>query len=255
MTLGTGRSHRRGGGKSRRGEHSAMLDVVVHMAQAGHIDEFVAPEGSPQLREDGVDPELEALPRPSGLRRFVTMGTMVVTIAACLMLMWSFRLDARYAFATSTPTDLGEVSQIDVASAPVEEYVGLSGTPMLSQAIRYDREFGTQRYALFALAGTEGITPIFVEVPEDPAQAAMTGSRRAFDGRLTTFRALGPRYESLRDSLDRQSSQHVRRDSLLLLADRTPRDAYASVLLVLLFGIFALVNLVMLVRWFRPIRG
>lgn len=217
---------------------------------AEQLDEGLLPEGSPRL-VDGVDPELVALPQPAKGRRILTLVLMAMTVVACLILVRALTPDLRYFMSSSVVSDLGEVTTLAPADTPTERYVHIDARPMASQTIRYDRA-GTR----FALTRLSGPAEVFIEIPEAEGDfAPVTAARREFSGRLTTFRALGSRYEPLRGHLADHMNAHVSRDARVLLVGRTPASAWWTVLAALLCVFFVLLNLVLIVRWFRPLKG
>lgn len=217
---------------------------------AEQLDEGLVPEGSPRL-VDGVDPELVALPQPAKGRRIATLVLMAVTVVACLILVRALMPDLQYFASPAAPAELGEITALAPAETPTERYVHIDGSPMASQTIRYDR--GGGRFALTRLVGPEDV---FIEIPEaEDDFAAITAARREFSGRLTTFRALGSRYEPLRGHLEDHMGAHVSRDARVVLADRTPGSAWWTVLATILCVLSILLNLVLIVRWFRPLKN
>ncbi|MFT5354819.1 MAG: hypothetical protein ACI9KE_002032 [Polyangiales bacterium] len=216
---------------------------------ADQLDEGLVPEGSPRL-VDGVDPELVALPQPSQGRRILTLVLMAMTVVACLILVRALTPDLRYFMSAGAVTELGEITSLAPADTPKERYVHIDGSPMASQTIRYDRAGG--RFALTRLSGPEDV---YIEIPEEEGDfAAITAARREFSGRLTTFRALGSRYEPLRGHLEDHMGAHVSRDARVVLANRTPASAWWTLAAALLCAFFVLLNLVLIVRWFRPLK-
>ena len=216
---------------------------------ADDLDEGLVPEGSPRL-VDGVDPELVALPQPAQGRRVLTLVLMAMTVVACLILVRALTPDIFYFTSAGEAMELGEVTALAPSETPSERYVRVDGRPMASQTIRYDRAGG--RFALTRLGGPEDV---YIEIPEAEGDfAAITAARRDFSGRLTTFRALGSRYEPLRKHLEDHMGTHVARDARVLLVDRTPASAWWTLLAAALCFFFVLLNLVLIVRWFRPLK-
>lgn len=216
--------------------------IVVH-AEHADVDSML-PEGSPRL-VDGVDPDLLELPAPARGRRAIAMAMMALSVIASLALLSGTRRDIAYFFSDSAPTRLGEAVDVRASSLAPNTFVAISGTPMASGTIEYERILGTTRYQLFPLAGQR---TVFVQVPvgSDPG-------RREFSGRLVTFGAL-ERFASLREHLEHQTGASVADDAFVLLADQPPGSYVWSLGLAGLCGLFILLNLLLLARWFRPIR-
>lgn len=216
--------------------------IVVHAEHAS--GDLMLPEGSPGL-VDGVDPDLLELPAPARGRRAIALLMMALSVLASLALLSGTRRDIAYFFADGTPTRLGEAVDLRPSSLQANSFVAISGTPMASGTIEYERILGTTRYELFPLAGQRSV---FVQV-----RAGQDPGRREFSGRLVTFGEF-ERVASLRSPLERQTGASVGDDAFVLLADQPPRSYVWSLGLAGLCGLFILLNLLLLARWFRPIR-
>jgi hypothetical protein len=208
------------------------------------------PGPGPDPGADGPDPELLALPRPPKGRRFLAMTSMGAVVLAALALLLHVRKDAAYRFADARPTELGDVTAVELSALESNRYVRVRGTPMLSRMVRFERSLSGQRYAVFPLAGQR---QIFVQVPldalEDPARAA----QGEFRGRLLTFGELGGRFRSVRLYLARQMDLPVTAESFVVLAEEPPSSySWAVGLCALCIAIIALMGALFL-RWFRPL--
>jgi hypothetical protein len=198
------------------------------------------------LSRDEVDPELLALPAPPRGRRLGTLALMALVVVAAMALAVSLRHDLAYFFASSTTIDLGDVTGVDPAQLEPNSYVRITGTPMISKAVRYRRPIGGARYAVFPLAGQR---TIYVQV-EDRPDAIAHGE---FSGRLVTFSQLGSRMTSVRDYLDEDMALPVSGESFLILADESPGSYGWALLLAALCALFVAIDVVLLLRWFRPL--
>jgi len=190
------------------------------------------------------------LAAPAKGRRFAAMTVMALVVAASIALLTTLRLDVAYFFGSAQATTLGEVTDVDVRDLEANTYVTLSGSPMASGEVRYERVLGNGSYAVFPLAGQRDV---FVQVAVDDARAARDLARREFTGRLVTFGQLGGRAEPVRSYLSDQMGMPVSRESFVLLADEPPGSYTWALALGLMCLLFIVLNVFLLFRWFRPL--
>lgn len=208
--------------------------------------------GPDGLRRDAaIDPELLALPAPPSGRRILSASLIFATIAASLALLGTLRTDLGYFFTQERALDLGEVTALDVASLEPNSFVRVTGTPMASATVHYQRAIGADTYAIFPLAGQRAI---FVSVPTESRGDEARLARREWSGRLVTFGQLGGRLSGVRSYLRARVNMPVTRDSFVLLADEPPGSYGWSVVLAAFCLAFVVLNLALVVRWFRPVR-
>ena len=191
-----------------------------------------------------IDPELVALPAAPAGRRLAVMTVMALAVAMSLAFLFTLRLDIAYFFADDTAHLAGEAVALDVNTLTPNTFVTVSGTPMASGMVRYSR--ASAEYAVFPLAGQRNVF-VQVEVHGD-AQIA----QREFTGRLVTVGDLGSRFSSVSGYLNGMGIP-VSSESMVLLADEPPGTYGWALLLAALCLLFVLVNIVMLLRWFRPL--
>jgi hypothetical protein len=195
---------------------------------------------------DAVDPELLALPAPPRGRRLATLVVMALVVVAAMALAVSLRHDLAYFFSTGQTIDLGDVRSIDPATLEPNTHVRISGTPMMSRAVRYRRVLTGGRYVVFPLAGQR---TVYVQV--DDREDAV--GRNEFSGRLVTFSQLGGRMGAVREYLGRDMSLPVSGESFLLLADESPGSYGWALVLAAICALFVLIDVLLLLRWFRPV--
>jgi len=128
--------------------------------------------------------------------------------------------------------------------------VRIEGTPMASGTVRYSRLVTGSTYAVFPLAGQRNV---FVQIPMDGPEDQRTLSAREFSGRLVTFGQLGGRFGEVRRYLDDTMEMPVSSESFLLLTDEAPGTYGWALLLAGLCILFVLVNIWLMIRWFRPL--
>jgi len=222
------------------------------VASAGSIQDDLVPEGSPRISSEGIDPELLDLPAPAKGRRLATMALMALSVVVALGLLASIRRDVSYFFHPGTPVALGEAVALEPAELEPNSYVTVEGTPMASGTVGYGRILGTGRYRAFPLAGQRNL---YVQLPVESDDAARTSARRQFSGRLVTFGDAGGRFGTVRRFLESKMGMPVSGESYLLLADEAPSSYGGSLALVVLVSFAILVNLILFLRLFRPIRA
>jgi hypothetical protein len=195
---------------------------------------------------DEVDPELLALPAPPPGRRFATMALMALVVVVALALVASVRSDLAFFFVRGGARELGQVTQIAASSLEPNTLVTVEGTPMMSGTVRYRRVVTGESYVVFPLAGQR---TVLVQMSE----SAASEPRTTYSGRLVRFADLGGRMATVRDYLATTMEMPVTPETYVLLVDETPGSCVWAVALALLSAIFVLVDVMLIVRWFRPV--
>jgi hypothetical protein len=194
---------------------------------------------------DEVDPELLTLPAPPSGQRFATMALMAFVVVVALSLMASLRRDLGFFFSAGGVQELGDVTTVTGASLTPNTLVSIEGTPLSAGAVHYRRVVTGESYVVFPLAGQR---TVFVHLPE----AEASSPRTEYVGRLVRFSDLGSRLGSVRDYLADTMDMPVTGESYVLLVDETPGTYWWAVGLALLCALFVLVDVLLIVRWFRP---
>lgn len=198
----------------------------------------------------GPDEELVALPAPPRRGRLLAMTLMagVVVVAAGLALQ--LRADIAYFFASAEAQDLGPVTAVQLAELTPNRYVRIEGTPMLSNAVEFERGVSRMQYVLFPLAGQR---QIFVQVGLADFKQPSQGPRAEYAGRLVSFGQVGGRLGAVRSYLAEQMGLPVTAESFVLLSGESP-GAYAwAPALAVACLLMVLLNVWLLLRWFRPL--
>lgn len=196
---------------------------------------------------DAIDDELLELPSPPQGRRVVALVLMAAVVVAASTTALSLRHDIAYFFSSGETVDLGDVTRIDPATLRTNRYVRVTGTPMISRAVRYRRVLTGGRYVVFPLAGQR---TVYVQVTDTTASIA----RADFTGRLVTFDELGSRIVGVEGYLAHDLGLPVTGDSFIVLADETPGSYVWALLLALLCVLFVAIDVAFVYRWFRPAR-
>ena len=194
---------------------------------------------------DDVDPELLALPAPAPGRRLATMALMALVVVVALALVASVRSDLAFFFVRGGARELGDVTAITAASLEPNTLVTVEGTPLSSGTVRYRRVVTGETYVVFPLAGQR---TVFVQMSE----SASTQPRTTYSGRLVRFADLGGRMTSVREYLATTMDMPVTPETYVLLVDETPASCIWAVALAMLAAIFVLLDVMLIIRWFRP---
>ncbi len=200
----------------------------------------------PHGGQDEVDPELLALPAPPPGRRFATMALMALVVVVAFALVASLRSDLTFFFVRDAVRDLGDVTTVAASSLTPNTLVTVEGTPLSAGAVRYRRVLTGDSYVVFPLAGQR---TVFVHLSEEAAASPRT----TYSGRLVRFADLGGRLSSVREYLASTMDMPVTSDSYVLLVDETPASCWWAVGLAILAALFVLLDLMLIVRWFRPV--
>jgi hypothetical protein len=194
---------------------------------------------------DAVDPDLLTLPAPPSGKRFATMALMAFVVVVALSLVASLRRDLGFFFTSGGAQELGDVTTVTPASLTPNTLVSIEGTPLSAGAVRYRRLITGESFVVFPLAGQR---TVFVHLPEDAA----SDPRTTYVGRLVRFSDLGSRLGTVRDYLSDTMEMPVTGESYVLLVDETPGTYWWALGLALLCALFVLVDVYLIVRWFRP---
>ncbi len=208
--------------------------------------ENTADPGMAGADRDAVDPELMALPAPPRGRRVATLAVMAFVVVAAMALAVSLRHDLAYFFSSAPTVDLGDVRDVDPARLTPNSHVRIQGTPMMSRAVRYRRVLTGGEYVVFPLAGQR---TVYVQVDDRDDAVA----RSEFSGRLVTFSQLGGRMNAVRGYLGEQMQLPVSGESFIVMADEGPGSYAWAFLLVFLCALIVLVDVFLILRWFRPL--
>ena len=144
---------------------------------------------------------------------------------------------------------LGQVTEIDTAGLQTNAFVSIEGTPMASRTVHYTRLLGGS-YAVFPLAGQRRI---LAHVAADGSRSGRADPRTTYSGRLVTVGELGGRFSAVRRHFE-AGDFPISAETYVLMVDEPPGSYLWSVGLAVLAFLFVLANLLLLRRWFRPIR-
>jgi len=174
---------------------------------------------------------------------------MAAAVVAMIALVVSLSSDMSYALSARIPAKLGQVDRLEPADARLhrDAYVTVTGVPTLGRAVRFRRGLGAT-YLVMPFAGRQGI---FLQVEDDGGEGFV---RPEYSGRLTTFGSMGRRYAHLAEVLERDTGLSVNAESAILLAGEQPGDAAWTWPVALACLLFTVLDLFLIVRWFRPLK-
>lgn len=203
------------------------------------------------FRPDAADAELLALPAPPSRRRVVTVALMALVGATAVLLLVELLPDVRYAWrGADSPRDLGPAASLDPATLPDNAHVRIEGLPMVSKEVHVHRPLGGGRFVIVPLGGQQDV---LVQVPVDGV-GGDPAARRVWSGRLVRLATLGARYQAVRAHLRNAQGLPVTGETFLLLVGQTPGQLVGQVALAGGCLFVLVLDLMLLLRWFRPIR-
>lgn len=204
------------------------------------------------MRSIEPDPELIALPAPPKRERSLTVILVSLTAIASAMVAWSLRGEARYAFSSGEPTDVGDLVAFRPGAAHDNHYVRGVGNLGTSGAIRYGRAAEGDSFRLAPIAGNDKLW-VEIRVPE-----GFEGPRfippTSFAGRLVPLRDSGLRHASLRTAVEERGGVKVAEDSWVLVDGTSPRASRWAAALAALFVGFSIWNVFSAIRLLARVR-
>jgi hypothetical protein len=210
-----------------------------------------SPSSNGGEREE-LDPELLGLPDPPKRERTITVALLIFTMLAAVAMVLALRRDAAYSFAPSSARDVGNLTNASTDSFVENQYV--QGEAMLgaAKAIRYERPLVSDSFRLMPVAGREDVW-VEVRVPPRAENIRWVPPSRV-SGRLVRFETAGPRHRGLADAVKDATGHEIPKGSWLLVDGNAPSDARWAVLLVTMFGAFALWNMFAMSRLLRKVK-
>lgn len=209
-------------------------------------------ETLPRLGSVEPDPELIALPAPPKRERSLTVVLVSLTAIASALVAWSLRGEARYAFTSGEPTDVGDLVAFRPGAAHENRYVRGVGSLGSGGAIRYGRAAEGDSFRLAPIAGNEKVL-VEIRVPE-----GFEGPRfippSSFAGRLVPLRDAGLRHASLRTAVEDRGGVQVPDDTWVLVDGSSPRASRWAAALAALFVGFSLWNVLSAVKLLARVR-
>lgn len=222
------------------------------MTDAPTSDFSPSSNGGERGERDDLDPELLQLPDPPKRERTITVALLVFTMLAAVAMVVALRRDAAYSFAPADARDIGNLTNASTDGFVENQYVQADAMLGAAKAIRYERPLVSDSFRLMPVAGREDLW-VEVRVPPRAENIRWVPPSRV-SGRLVRFETAGPRHRGLADAVKDTTGHEIPKGSWLLVNGAAPSDARWAVLLVTLFGAFALWNIFAMTRLLRKVK-
>lgn len=209
-------------------------------------DTEALPAPPPPGAADALDEALAGLPAPPRVRTRVLGGLLTAISVTSVFLAWQLRDDVKYAFASSTPVELGDGRTADVAHLGPNRLVRVRAAPQMAGAVQYSRLLYPGEYTVFPIAGRTG-EPLYVQVDGTAPTAG------GFTGRLIQFGGAGGRYRRVGSFLSRELNAPVSNSTYLIVDGATPRSVWWAPLLASFLLALAVSDMLLLYRLLRPL--
>lgn len=206
--------------------------------------------------EERLDKELAALPAPPK-KRGRNPWFMGIVLVLSILILWWFRFEVAYFFASGTPRDLGEAVELDVEDLPSNAYVKIEAWPNPTRAVKFQRRFRKAIYRVVPAVGQKKLLLQTVRMPEETEEERKKDYSElegAYEGRLISFGDLESTfltrsgYKSVRIFFREKLFVEITDDCYLLMNGETPKSYWGYLLLALIVAGFGMANGVMLAR-------
>ena len=199
----------------------------------------------------GLDPELEALPRPRRPWRRATLLTMATTAVAALGLAISLWPLVAYSLRGGTPAELGTLTAVQPGAKDAGSWVHATGA-LAGRGMEYRRPLDPDR---FRLVQVEGNPRLWVElrIPQgiEPEHYVAPNS---FVGRLAPLASAGIRHRALPEAIESSFGKSPDGGAWLLVDGESPATTRWAAALSALLVAFVVFNVWGLVHLLRPAR-
>ena len=201
--------------------------------------------------DNPMDPELSALPEPRRPGRRLTLGSLSLTAVASAAMVFALSGEARYAFTSGPPRDLGNLTHASPGPELANTWVRGEALLGTSGAVRYGRPLESDTYRLAPVAGNKNLW-VQIRVP-----AGMEGPHfvppTSFVGRLIPAASAGLRHQGLLSSVAEASDERIPDGAWLLIDGEAPATTRWVLGVVVLFISFAAFSLYGLARLLKPV--
>ncbi len=208
--------------------------------------------GHAELPEE-LDPELAALPGPPRRARTLTIALLALATLAALAMAAALRREITYAFASNSPTSLGDLQRVTDAALAASDNRLVRAEALLGAVggIRYERPLHDDTFRAVPVVGRPDVW-VEVRVPAGQ-ESGRWEPPRTLAGRLARMDAAGLRHRELRAAIEQATHEHVPAGAWLLADGEDPANARWSIVLALTFVGFALWNASAIVRILRKV--
>ena len=213
-----------------------------------------------------LDPELMAMEPSQPKKRRHPWFMVTVIIIGLLMVYW-FRMDVLYFFASQDVNELGEVSELDLSTVKTNTYVHIDGFPNPTTVVKFSKRLNSGFYRIFPLLGKRNV---FIQIHvDDKPEGEESGKKRRgerelpgeFTGRAVRFGDLektwitSSSYKNIRIFFFEKFLLEVPEDALLIMDGENPRGYWMYLVLILVLGFFIVLNTILFVNYLRNRKG
>jgi len=185
---------------------------------------------------------------------------MGVVVVLSLLILWWFRFEVLYFFASTQPRDLGVATDLDAGKLPSNRYVTIEAWPNPTRAVKFQRRFRDEIYRVTPVVGQK---KIFIQTTRTEKQ---DGNKRSgessgssiiegsYTGRLVSFKDLESTfltrsgYAGVRLFFREKLFVEITDDCFLLMDGVTPHSYWGYLVLAIVVAVFGLGNSVLIGR-------
>lgn len=202
----------------------------------------------------GPDPELLDLPAPRRPWRRVTLVVLAVTAIGSLAMVAGLTGELRYAVASSTPAEVGDIGVLAPNQGSNNRFVRGTGEIAPIGAIRYARPLERDAFRLAPLVGNPNVW-VELRIPADYDNEHFVPPN-SFAGRLIRMDSGGLRHSILREAAHSGwGPTHVPAGAWVLIDGESPQSTRWAIGLCSLFLTFAGFCLWALYSLLRPVKA
>jgi hypothetical protein len=198
------------------------------------MTERSSPPDASMASTAALDPDLLALPAPPRAMRTTAVMLLATTAAGAVMLTAGLVSDARYAFAASSPEEVGELAALVPSAARENTFVTAVARLDGARALRYGRTTESDTFELRPVAGNNAM---WVEL-RLPRGTERLDPAPVFVGRLVPMESAAFRYRGLGRS-EELAATPIPRGAWVLIDGATPASYRWTVALAALLVLFA----------------
>jgi hypothetical protein len=180
-------------------------------------------------------------------KRQRSIAIMIGVIILSTIMLYIFRYEFLYFFASRTPKDLGDVALITKANIKDNIYVRLTGFPYYHKVASFSKRLRKGVFKIFPLM-SEVRFLIEKNFPEnEKGSSELPGE---FEGRLTRFKTLGSSYETVRKFINAKFKMNITEDTYIVLDGVKPDDHWWYLIIYGLCSSFIVINITLLFKRF-----
>lgn len=176
---------------------------------------------------------------------------MAMAAFLSLAMIWVLRTEVRYALASSSPKQVGELASLRPGSDLADAFVHGTGRLAPDAPIEYRRFLEPDTFRVAHLVGNENL---WIELRLPDTGSASATPQTSFVGRLVPLSSAGLQYRGLAARIAERAPTKESSDMWLLVEGATPASSHWAAGLAAALALFTGWSLVQIVRLLRPIR-